>query len=624
LPPGFQFLDQSADLWLPLGLDPAKDYIAAGFGRFLSAPARLKQGVTIERARAEMKYLAGQLQQQQPVFNAGWGINIVTLNNQIIGNIGRTLLILFGAVAFVLLIACANIANLRLSQFSAREKEIAIRAALGATRPGLIRLLLTENIVIAVLGGALGFLLAFWLVKILVTLAPSDIPRLSEIGLDGRVLGFTLFLSLLAGIISGLVPAWNTSLLDLNETLKEGGQSAGAGTGPRGKTLRGIFIVAQVALVMMLLTGAGLMIRSFHRLQTTQIGFDPANLLTMHLLLPESYEMKKRTAFFEQAVQRVGSVPGVQSVTAVSNLPFSQLRLSPVFMVEGRHLPQSVDKPRADLRIVCSNYFKTMGIPLVTGRDFTPRDIREDDAKVVIINETLARQYWPNESPLGRRLIINRADNSPDEIIGVVKDVKTFGLDTDVTPTIYWPHHRFPFPSATLVTRTKSDPLNLTASVTAEIRAIDPQQAIADVQTMEQVLWSSVQRPRFYTLLLAIFAVVALALAVMGIYGVMSYLVSERIHEFGLRIALGATTFAILKFVLKQGMMLALTGILLGLGASFALTRVLSGLLYEVKPTDPVTFFGVALLFFAVSLLACYIPARRATRVDPIVTLKHE
>src|SRR5262245_26240910 len=394
----------------------------------------------------------------------------------------------------------------------------------------------------------------------------------------------------------------------------------------RGKSLRSIFIIAQVALVMLLLTGAGLMIKSFLRLQATQIGFDPRNLLTMRLLLPfpAYFEEQKRTAFFEQALQQIRLLPGVRSTTAVNFPPFSGQRMYPPFMIEGRHSPQAVDKPRADVRIVSSDYFKTTGIPMVMGREFTSREITDTSAKVAIINETIARRFWPNESPLGRRIIINRADNPPDEIIGVVKDVKNLDFESEVLPTIYWPHQRFPFPSATILVRTSVDPMSLNPVVTHEIRALDPEQAIADVRTMEQVLWSSVARPRFYMSLLTIFAIVALLLAITGIYGVASYVVTQRTQEIGLRMALGATTRDILKLVLKQGMMLALIGVLLGLGTSFALTRVLRGLLYDVKPTDPATLFSVALLFIAVALLACYIPARRATRVDPMITLRHE
>jgi len=624
LPPGFRFMDQPVDVWTPLGLDPAKDYMAAGFGRFLWAPARLKAGVTLEQAREEMNLIADQLRQRHSVFNAGWGVNIVPLDKQVIGDIRRTLLVLFGAVGFVLLIACANVANLRLAQAAAREKEIAIRASLGASRPRLIRLLLTENLVLAMLGGALGLLLAFWLVKLLVTLGPTNIPRLSEINLDGRVAGFTLFVSLLAGAVSGLAPAWHASKIDLNETLKEGGKSAMSSA--RGNRLRSLFIVAEIALALVLIIGAGLMIRSFLRLQATELGFNPRNLLTMRLLLPlpAYFEEKKRTAFFEQAIRRIEALPGVRSASVVNNLPFGGSAMTPPFMIEGRHAPDAVDKPRADVRAVSSNYFRTMGIPLRMGRDFTERDITEADARVVIINETMARRFWPNENPLGRRIRINRPEYPADEIIGVVSDVKTTDFETEITPTIYWPHHSWPSPFGAVLVSATADPMSLSAPVTREIRSLDPEQSVADVRAMEQVLWSSVARPRFNTLLLTVLAAVALALAAMGIYGVISYAVSQRTHEIGIRIALGARPRDVLNLVVKHGMTLTLVGVGAGLAASYALTRALSGLLYGVRPTDPATFIGVSLLLSVVALLACYIPARRATKLDPAETLRHE
>ncbi|MCI0336960.1 MAG: ABC transporter permease, partial [Acidobacteria bacterium] len=623
LPSGFRFMDQPADVWIPLGLDPAKDYRAI-FGRFLWVPARLKAGVTLQQAREELSLIAEQLQQQHPVFNAGWDANIVPLDMQVTGDIRRTLLVLLGAVGFVLLIACANIANLRLVQAVTREKEIATRASLGASRPRLIRLLLTESLVVAVLGGALGLLLALWLVKLLVVFGPRDIPRLSEINLDGSVLCYTLLASLMAGVLSGLAPAWQASKLDLNEALKEGGKSAMAGA--RGNRLRSVFIVMQFALALVLLIGAGLLIRSFLHLQAVNPGFDQQNLLTMRLVLPlPAYsEEKRRTSFFEQAIQRIETLPGVQSVSAVNHLPFDGPGMNTFFMIEGRHSPDAIDKPRADVRTVSSNYFRTMKIQLRVGRDFTQRDVTDDDARVVIINETMARRFWPNENPLGKWIRINRPDYPPDEIVGVVKDVKNSDFETEAMPTVYWPHHRWPSPFATVLVRATVDPMSLNAAVTREIRALDPEQSIADVRTMEQVLLSTVAQPRFNTLLLTLFAVVALVLAAMGIYGMMSFAITQRKHEIGIRMALGAQTRDVLKLVMMQGMTLTLIGIGIGLSASYALTRVLTGLLFGVRPTDPATFVGVTSLLVAVASLACYIPARRATRMDPTLTLRSE
>jgi putative ABC transport system permease protein len=631
MPPGFKLNEETADVWVPLGLDPAKGYSAAGFGRFLWVLARLKPGVTVEQAHAEMNVIAGRLQQKDPVLNAGVGVNVVPIYRQVIGDIRQTLLTLFGAVFFVLLIACSNVANLRLAQASAREKEIAIRASLGAGRRRLIRLLLTENLILAALGGALGLLLAFGLVNLLVALGPTNIPRLSELAaspLDGRVLGFTLFISLLAGVVSGLAPAWHASTLDLNQMLKEGGRSAMSSA--RSARLRSLFIVAEIALALVLLVGCGLMIRSFLRLQATDPGFNPQNLLTMRLLLPPPayLEGPKRTAFFEQTVQQIEALPGVESASVVSILPLHTgsglTSFSMPFMIEGVHALDQPNKPGADVRLVNSNFFKTMGIPLRMGRDFTQREITEKDARVIIINETMARQFWPNESPLGRRVRLNRPTEPLDEIIGVVGDIKITDFESEVRPTIYWPHKSWALAFGAVLVRTTVDPASLSASVINKIHDMDPVLPIADVRPMEQVLWRSIARPRFNTLLLTVLAAVALALAVMGIYGVISYAVSQRTHEIGVRMALGAQTGDVLKLILKHGMRMTLAGVGLGLAASFALTRTLSGLLYAVKPTDPATFIAVPLLLSAVALLACYIPARRAAKLDPLKTLRHD
>lgn len=394
--------------------------------------------------------------------------------------------------------------------------------------------------------------------------------------------------------------------------------------------MRSLFVAVEVALAVVLLIGAGLMIKGVLRLQAIDPGFNPRSLLTMRLLLPSLayFEQRKKTAFFEQAIQRIEAVPGVQSASVVSMLPFGAgpglTTFSMPFMVEGLPAPDAVDKPRADVLMLNSNYFRTMGIPLLMGRDFTERDITEAGARVIIINETMARRFWPNESPLGRRVRVNRAESPPDEIIGVVRDVKTTAFGSEVPPTLYWPHHSWAFAFGAVLVRTTVDPMSLNAAVTREIHSLDPELAIADVRTMEQVLWRSVAQPRFNTTLLTVLALVALALAIMGIYGVMSYAVSQRLHEFGIRIALGAQAGDVLRLVVKHGMRLTLVGVGLGLVASCALTRVLSGLLYGVRPTDPGTFIGVALLLSVVGLLACYIPARRVTRLDPMATLRHQ
>ncbi|HEY6401130.1 MAG TPA: ABC transporter permease, partial [Blastocatellia bacterium] len=637
--PGFRFNEESADLWVPLGLDPAKSYIAAGFGTFCTAPARLKAGVTPEQAREDLKLTIGQLQQKFPSLITGYAAEVTPLHKQVVGDINRMLLTLLGSVGFVLLIACFNVANLRLAQSAAREKEIAVRASLGASRMRLVQLLLTENLVLACFGGALGLLLAFSLVKLLVALGPTNIPRLAELDalpLDGRVLGFTLGVSMLTGIISGIVPAWHASRLDLNGTLKEG--SIGAMSSARAKSWRSAFVVAEMALALALLAGAGLMFRSFLRLQMTNAGFNPQNLLTMRLLLSgDKYSSKddkygrKTTEFFEEAADRIARLPGVQSASVVSILPLNRgLALSSVLMPVLFEDDPEVDiagRPRADVRMINSNFFRTMGIPFQKGRDFTEREIVEPDSRVIIINETMARRFWPNASPLGRRIKLNREEKW-DEIIGVVNDIKTTDLDGEIQPTVYWPHHSWAFIFGALVARTNVEPESLAPTVMREIHSMDPAAAISDVRSMEDVLWRSIAQPRFNTLLLSALALVALTLAVVGIYGVMSYTVSQRAREIGIRMALGADRVDVLRLVVRHGMKLTLISVGVGLALSFALTWMLSRLwkewLYQVKPTDPGTFIAVTLLLSLVALLACYIPARRATKLDPMETLRHE
>ena len=640
MPPGFRFNELSADAWVPLGLDPAKSYLAAGFGVFCRTLARLNAGVTPEQAREDLKLTTGQLQQKFPVIITGYSPQVVPLNMHVIGDIRRTLWALQGAVVFVLLIACANVANLRLAQATSREKEFAVRASLGASRAQLIRLSLAENLVLATLGGALGLLLAFLLVKLLVALGPTNIPRLAELDslpVDGQVLGFTLGVSMLAGIISGLAPAWHASKLDLNGTLKEGGK--GAMSGARANNLRGVFIVAEMALALALLVGAGLMIRSFLRLQTADPGFNPQNLLTMRLLLvtgkyPMSDKIgdyrRKAVEFFQEAVKRIEAIPGVEQASNVSMLPLNRGRaitnMAMPVLFDSNPEVDIVSRPRVDVRLVNSDFFKTMGIPILKGRDFTEREIVEGDARMVIINETMARRFWPGEKPLGRRIKLNRLEPW-DEVIGVVGDIKTTDLDGEVEPTVYWPHHSWGFAWGTIVARTSVEPSGLAPAIMREIHALDPDVAISDVRPMEDVLWRSIARPRFNTTLITTLALVALALAVVGIYGMMSYAVSQRTHEIGVRMALGANSGDVLKLVIKHGMTLTLIAVGLGLALSFALTRLLSGWLgwlYQVKPTDPVTFIGVSLLLSAVALLACYIPARRATKLQPMETLRHE
>jgi putative ABC transport system permease protein len=533
-------------------------------------------------------------------------------------------LVLLGAVGFVLLIACANVANLLLARAATRHREIAIRTALGAGRRRIVRQLLTESLVLAALGGAAGLLLAVWGVDLLLALAPRDLLGLNSLGVDYRVLAFTLGVSLLTGIIFGLAPALESSRLNLNEALKEGGRS-GSGDG-RSNRLRSLFVVAEIALALILLIGSGLMIKSFLKLQEVDPGFNAENLLSVKVLLPETKykEPYQLTAFFNQALARIRQLPGVKDASAASYLPFTGLAAATGFTIEGVPPPTTGRKPGVDVRVIDPNFFRTMGIPLLKGRTFTEREATEQ-SNVVIINETMARQYWPGQDPIGKRVSIEMSDPVvPTEIIGVVGNVKHEGLDTDVRALAYWPHPQLPYSFMNLIVRAESDPSNLVGAIEREVQAIDKDQPITDVRTMDQLLSESVSRMRFSASLLSIFAGLALLLAAVGIYGVISYSVTQRTHEIGVRMALGARGSDVLRMVVGQGMLLALIGVAIGMIASFALTRVISSLLFGVSATDPITFGGIALLLTGVAFLACFIPARKAAKVDPMVALRYE
>jgi predicted permease len=519
-----------------------------------------------------------------------------------------------------------NVANLLLARGAARQKEMAIRAALGAGRWRVIRQLLTESLLLAVLAGAIASLLAVWSVDLLRTIVPDNMPRAAEIGIDLRAFGFTLAISLLTGIIFGLIPALQGSRTDLNETLKEGVRSSGGGSRNR---LGGVLVVTEVALSLLLLVGAGLMLRSFIRLMSVDPGFDPQNVLTMAISVPGSkYQGPQREAFFQQLFERAGALPGVRSVGSV----FPQLGLGGANTgvgIEGRPLA-SQDKPRiSELRFVSPDYFKAMKIQLLKGRVFTGAD-GINTKPVIIINEAMARRYWPNEDPIGKRAS-STDDNfwrSPPhwrEIVGVVEDARYTALEMEARAQVYLPFAQYPaFTDRTMVVRTDGDPLSILAAVRSEVQAIDKDQPISHIRTMEDMVAGSVSQRRFNMSLLVILAGVALIMAAVGIYGVISYSVEQRTHEIGLRVALGAQSGDVLKLVVKRGMALTLIGVALGLGASFALTRLIESLLFGVSATDAVTFVLMPLLLVAVALLACYLPARRATKVDPLVALRYQ
>ena len=622
---------------VPLALGPKELSDSQRGLRYLQAIARLKPVVLLEQAQAEMKSIARRLEQEYPETNTGWGVDIIPLGRAGGFNFLRlALLVLFGAVGFVLLIACANVVNLLLARATTRQKEISIRTALGAGRWRLIRQLLTESVLLAALGGAVGVLLALWSIDLIVATSPLWLHTMYEIDLDESVLVFAVLISLLTSAIFGLAPVLAASKTDPNESLKEGGRTSREGF--RGHRLRAALVVSQIALAVLLLVGAGLLLRSFVKILNVDPGFNPQNLLTMRVALPESKypNTHQRLAFFEQTFRRIKGLPGVDSATAASNLGDGPGRL---FQPEGRAALRSGEEPGAGYQLVSPNYHRAMGIPLLKGRFLTKRDT-EGAVPVAIVNETLARRYWPDQDPVGEYLTISPPINDPDKrnqplsrlIVGVVKDVKQI-LWAEQFPHIYVPYTQENLTEMTLVIRTASEPMNMAPAVQREILAVDKDQPVYHVQTMEEYFSDSVSFQRFNMFLIGIFASLAMILAAVGIYGIMNYSVTQRTHEIGIRMALGARPFAVVKLVVKQGMVLTLLGLCIGLAVALALTKVLSSMfqmslgtvfLYEVTPTDPLTFVGVSVLLAGVALLACYIPARRATKIDPMIVLRCE
>ena len=620
MPPGFQY-PPGVELWQPFSFPASpQNAFRSRELHFLRPVARLKPGVTRAQAQAEVETIARRLQALYPKTNANQSLFLMPLQERIVGNIRLTLLVLLGAVGCVLLIACANVANLLLARAASRQKEIAVRSALGASRGRVMRQLLTESLTLAVLGGVGGVLLARWGVKLLVALSAANLPRTDEIGINASVLGFTLAVALLTGLLFGLVPAWQSARLDLTEALKEGGKGTGS-SAQRHRTLS-LLVVGEVALALVLLVGAGLLVNSFVRLQQVSPGFDEQHLLTVRIDLPNPYaQPEKKALFYEQLQQRVAALPGVEAVGLVTELPLARQSADFSFKIEGRPALPAGQGPHADIRNVNHDYFRAMRIPLRKGRHFTEAEVR-DNAKVVLISEVLAQRFFPGEDPLGQRLSLGSLSQGAYEIIGIVGDVRHRGLDGGLVQTIYFPSLRLGY--SNLVIRTATDPVSLAAAVRKEVMAIDPNQPVANIKTMEQWVSESVAQPRFRTLLLSVFAAVALLLSVVGIYGVMSYVVTQRTHEVGIRMALGAQSRDVVRLVVGQGMKLALVGVMIGLVAAFALTRLMSSLLYGVSATDPATFAVVALLLTGVALVACYLPARRATKVDPMVALRCE
>jgi len=627
MPADFYFPNKETQLWEPTTLAPwwERDK-ARRFTDTWRVVGRLKPNVTLQQAQAEMNAIGQRLAQAYPVTEqdfAGFGVNVIPLLIQITGQTLRLALwVLLGAVILVLLIACVNIANLLLARGAARRREFAVRLALGAGQWRIARQLLSESLLLAIVGGAMGLPLTVWGIELLVKLSPRGIPRLDEISVDARVLGFALITSLATGIIFGLMPAWKISRNDPNEALKEGGRSeASAGL----QRARGALVVAEIALALVLLVGAGLLIRSFLRVQAVDLGFRPERALTMKLDLPGSRTRPQKVAFYQQAFERIAALPGVESVGAISHV-FLETNPDIGITIEGHASTSSAESalPLMD-DVVSADYFNAMGIPLLRGRFFADHDIL-DAPRVAIINETMARRFFPGEDPLGRRFKYGDAQSTsqPLTIVGVVGDVRREGLEKEAISQIFIALTQNPNRQMNLVVRTTADPLSLAAAVRNEIRSIDKALPLFGVTTVERQLEEMGATRRFQTWLLGLFAVIALGLAAVGIYGVMSYAVTQRTHELGIRVALGAQRSDVLKLVLTQGLKLALFGIVIGLLVALALTRWMETLLFGVRPTDPVTFCLIAVVLLCVALLACWIPARRATQIDPLVALRCE
>jgi len=616
-------MSDEIELWAPVSL-------ASGatnrFGHYLNVIARLKPETTQQQAQADMDTIAGRLEQQYPESNRGLSVRVVSLSEQIVGNFRTSLLVMLGAVVFVLLIGTANVANMLLARAAARQKEMAIRTALGAGRWRIVRQLLTESTLLSLISGILGWLVAVWGIDLLVTLGPADLPRVKEVNIDLRVLGFTLAVSVLTGVLFGLLPALQASRPNLNERLKAGGRSATSGLNRQ--RLRSFLVISEIALSLVLLVGAGLLIKSFLRLQAVNPGFNPSNVLTMQLDLsgPKYKTGAQVIAFHDQLLERLKQLPGVQYASARTSVPiasdasYAYLR----FNLEGRASDAS-DPPVAYYNGVSPDYFQTMMVPLLKGRGFSDRDVR-GSPNVGIVNDTLARRYFSDGDAIGKRISLE--DNPKEEdwvtIVGVVGDTKPRELRSEPVAELYMPYKQQPERGMSLMIRYRDSSTGVAAAVRNEVLALDKDQPVYSIRTLDSVLSESVATPRFRTLLLGVFAGVALILAGVGIYGVISYAVSQRTQEIGIRMALGAQAADVLTLVIKGGMTLALIGVALGLAGAFALTRLMTTLLFGVRPTDVATFATVSVGLLIVALFACFIPARRATKVDPLVALRYE
>ncbi len=619
MPDSFNFPDTKAEMFVPFGLTRS-----VRSGRFLQTVARLRPGATLESAQAEMNVLGAQLRQERPEFNAKWGIYVNRLKDQATGDVRKPLLVLLGAVACVLLIACANLANLLLIRATGRRREIALRTALGASRWRIARQLMTESLMVAAAAGVAGLLFATWATRVLIALTPESISihNVTRVALDANVYLFTLGISLFTGLLFGLTPAVRAARVDLNSSLKEstrGGSSIAANSG-----FRSALVVAEVALSMILLVGAGLMLRSLHRLASVPPGFDPERAVTMSLSFGGGRTNVQNAAFVENVLDRVRALPEVRAAGSVHFLPLSGLGAATGFWVDGLPVPKPGDLPVTGVSVISSGYFAAMATPLEKGRTFDSRD-RATSPLVVIVNRALATQYLGGENPIGKRLHIQWGrPEATYEIVGVVGDIRFEGLDKAAKPAVFLYHQQEPMGFANLVVRTGSDPKRIELSAQQQVHAVDPNVPVSEVRTLDYYVSASLAAPRFHSVLLTAFAVLALTLAAIGIFGVMSYTVLQRTQEIGVRVALGAKQWDVVGMVLRQGMSMVCAGIAVGVVGALALTRLLTTFLFGIAPNDPSTFLGIAILLAAVSGAAMLIPARRAARVDPVVALRNE
>jgi putative ABC transport system permease protein len=622
MPAGFSYPD-ARDLWVPLEYDEVFRVKNRG-AWYLHVIGRLKPGVSAVAASADVAAIAAQLAKEYPRSNTDLAMSVAPLHGWIVDRSKTALLLLLGAVGFVLLIACANVANLTLARAATREGELAVRAALGAGRGRLVRQLLTESAVVALAGGVLGLVVAAWGSDALVRLEPDGVPRLAEVAVNLHVVMFTALVSMLTGLLVGSLPAWQITRGVLVGALREGGR--GALSGRRGTRVRSSLVVAELALAVVLLAGAGLLVNSFIRLQRVNPGFQAGDAVTFRLALPEaSYDTRaRRIEFYDRALAQLRALPGVRTVGGIMGLPLSGLRFNLSFDIEGRPPAAPGQEPSMEVRVATPDYFKALGIPLVRGRLFTDTD-RFESPQVVLLSEAAARQYFPGENPLGRRIVLGWTDDARKaggEVVGVVGDVKDLGLDEPAPAEIYLPHAQMGVGQMAIVLRSDVPAATLTAPLERTIHALDSGLPISALRSLDEVVARSVSQPRFYMMLLGTFALAALLLAAIGIYGVMSYAVTQQTREFGIRIALGADRRSIVRMVLARATLLITVGLGLGIAGALVVGRALSSLLFDVSPGDPLTLAVVAGALGAIALFASYLPARRATRVDPMVALR--